>query len=154
MLASSEDLFDCDSDVFTRHTLIRSTFKLLLFQGWQHIKMSGRCSGMNRGTMERGGRGSKKSCLILIWADIWCPQFHFHVSPSSAYFRGLWPWLSDCKSSCSEIIWAFSAHLYFGNFWDFFFFFFIMKLIYCCVCLWGCWFSVRSVECLIQKVFI
>lgn len=51
MLVSSEDL---SIAIPTRHTLIRSTFKLVLFQGWQHIKMSDRCSGMNRGTMERG----------------------------------------------------------------------------------------------------
>lgn len=121
MLVSSEDL---SIAIPTRHTLIRSTFKLVLFQGWQHIKMSDRCSGMNRGTMERGGQLPDFDLSWYLMSAVPFPHVSF-----MCVLQRLWPWpsdlVSDCISSYSEIILAFLTFC--GNLWDFFF---IMKLIY------------------------
>lgn len=87
-------LFDCDSDVFTRHTLIHSTFKLVLFQGWQHIKMSDRCSGMNRGQWSGGAVKNKK------WPDFDLSWYLMSTVPFPhvalmCVLQGLWPRLCD-----------------------------------------------------------
>lgn len=102
---------DRDSDVFARHTRIHSTFKLVLFQGWQHIKMSDRCSGMNRGTMKCAGGGAKKK-VAWFWSEL--IFFHFRVSPSFGYF-GLWPRLClIAEAAIVKLFWHF--HLtFFGK---------------------------------------
>lgn len=81
--------------VFTVYTRwFHQPLGLLLFQGWQLIKMSDRCSGMNRVTMERARRATL--CWLLVkklHAVDLNPKWYLMLTDSS--------FIQNCKASPS-----------------------------------------------------
>lgn len=89
------------------HTLVPSTSGLLLFQGWQHVKMTDRCSGMN----QLWG-GWDEPCTLLTLSKKLCAAYlndrQYLMLADSSYNANMvnvnksWP-SYNCKQSSPSI---------------------------------------------------